>query len=198
VRDSGEQLTQHLDALYRAAWALTGSPHDAQDLVQETYTRIFAKPRTIAAGAELGYLLTALRNTFFSGQRHRSRRPQEPLAPEDLAALARASGTDPALHLEAQEIYRAIAELPDEFRLAITAVDVLGLSYREAADALESVEATLATRVHRARRRVADALSPPDADSAASPPAGSADAAAPAGGKKILADASKSSRPSPI
>ena len=60
------RLTEHTDALYRAAWALSGSRHDAEDLVQETFATILKRPRWIRQGAERGYLLRALRNTYFN------------------------------------------------------------------------------------------------------------------------------------
>jgi RNA polymerase sigma-70 factor (ECF subfamily) len=56
--------------------------------------------------------------------------------------------------LEAQELYSAIAKLPEDFRLALVAVDIVGLSYSEAGRALKAREATITTRLHRARRRV--------------------------------------------
>src|SRR6201994_1775462 len=68
-------LGQHLDALYRAAWAMCGSREDAEDLVQETFARVLARPRVVH-GDERGYLLRALRNTFYSKLRTESRRPQ--------------------------------------------------------------------------------------------------------------------------
>src|SRR5438552_2082459 len=61
-------LADHLDRLYRAAWALCGSREDAEDLVQETYTRVLARPRLIYREDDLGYLLRVLRNTFVSGR----------------------------------------------------------------------------------------------------------------------------------
>ena len=74
---------------------------------------------------------------------------------------------------------RTIARLPEDFRLALVAVDVLGLSYREAARALKVREATITTRLFRARGQVARALDPelaadaqpsvPDAGRATSP-----------------------------
>ena len=58
------RLGDHLDRLYRAAWALSGSREDAEDLVQETYARVLARPRLLRNEDDLGYLLRALRNTF--------------------------------------------------------------------------------------------------------------------------------------
>jgi len=69
--------------------------------------------------------------------------------------------------LASRELFAAIATLPDDFRLALVAVDVVGLSYREAARALGTQEATIASRLHRGRDRVAQRLAtdaPPLAD----------------------------------
>jgi len=60
------RLGDHLDRLYRAAWAYVGSREDAEDLVQETYARVLARPRWLRKEDDLGYLLRALRNTFFN------------------------------------------------------------------------------------------------------------------------------------
>ena len=59
-----------------------------------------------------------------------------------------------------QELYAIIAALPEDRRLALVAVDILGLSYREAARALRVREPTITTRLHRAREQVARSLSP--------------------------------------
>ena len=67
----------------------------------------------------------------------------------------------PEQALEVQEIYATIAELPEDFRMALVAVDVLGLSYREAARALRVREATITTRLFRARKQVAARLADP-------------------------------------
>src|SRR3712207_1707653 len=62
-------LGDHVDRLFRAAWALCGKREDAEDLVQETYARVLAKPRLLRGGDDLGYLLRVMHNTFVS--RHR-------------------------------------------------------------------------------------------------------------------------------
>ena len=66
-----ERLGDHLDRLYRAAWALSGPREDAEDLVQETYARVLARPRLLRNEDDLGYLLRALRNTFLNQKRRR-------------------------------------------------------------------------------------------------------------------------------
>ena len=144
------RLGDHLDRLYRAAWGLCGSREDAEDLVQETYARVLARPRFLRREEDLAYLLRALRNTFLAGRRGmRGRSVHVPLEEE----LDRGStiGTE-------RRVYAAIAALPADFRDALVAVDVAGLSYREAARALRVPEGTLTSRLARARAQVAEAL----------------------------------------
>lgn len=66
-----DRLGDHLDRLYRAAWALCGSREAAEDLVQDTYARVLARPRFLRHENDLGYLLRVLRNTFLSLAAHR-------------------------------------------------------------------------------------------------------------------------------
>jgi RNA polymerase sigma-70 factor (ECF subfamily) len=153
-----QSLTRHLDRLYRAAWGLCGSKEDAEDLVQDTFARVLARPRKLRGDDELAYLMKVLRNTFLTSRRTASRRPQTGVQLEEgLAADERASA-QPEHALEVKELYAAVAELPEDFRLALVAVDIAGLSYREAADALGAREATITTRLFRARRQVVRAL----------------------------------------
>ncbi len=183
-----EALPQHVDRLYRAAWALCGSPHDAEDLVQETFARVLARPRLLHGQDDLAYLMRALRNTFLTQRRTASRRPLaslstlEEVEPADPRPMGR-----PEDALEAREVFGAIAELPENYRLALVAVDVLGLSYREAAGALDTREATIATRVFRGREQAARKLSPSTGRAAAEAvgPAGESPAGAtPPGGEQ--------------
>jgi RNA polymerase sigma-70 factor (ECF subfamily) len=154
-----QSLPQHVDRLYRAAWALCGSPHDAEDLVQETFSRVLARPRFIRAQDELGYLMQALRNTFLSQRRTAARRPSIGRATlEDVEPVDHRTGERPEEALQAREVLAAITALSENHRLAVVAVDVVGLSYREAAAALGTREATIATRVFRAREQLAKDL----------------------------------------
>src|SRR5437764_11698033 len=70
-----QSLGDHYDRLYRAAWALCGSREDAEDLVQDTYARVLARPRWVRREDDAGYLLRVLRNTFVATRRARARRP---------------------------------------------------------------------------------------------------------------------------
>jgi RNA polymerase sigma-70 factor, ECF subfamily len=145
--------------MYRAAWALCGSREDAEDLVQDTFARVLARPRVIR-GDERGYLLQALRNTFYTRLRTQSRRPQTAVMPEEYEPVDPRSPAPDKL-AETGEILQAIAELPEDFRLAIVAIDIVGLSYGEAARILDTREATITTRLYRARQRIARQFADP-------------------------------------
>ena len=148
------RLPAQLDRLYREAWALCGSSHDAEDLVQETFARVFARPRRLYRDDELPYLLTAMRNTYLTGLRTRERRPQTVELPAEASETLRSPRAGPEAAFEQRELLATIAELPPDFRDPIVAIDLVGLSYREAALLLGVPEATITTRLHRARQRV--------------------------------------------
>jgi RNA polymerase sigma-70 factor (ECF subfamily) len=156
-----DRVVEHLPRLYRAARAWTRSREEAEDLVQETYARVLARPRLLRGDDELGYLLRALRNTLISQLRAQQRRPATTELTDDAALRTRASD-DPAEAAEHRQVYAAISELPEEFRDALVAVDVAGLSYQEAARMLGVPEGTLTSRLFRARDRVASRLSESD------------------------------------
>jgi RNA polymerase sigma-70 factor (ECF subfamily) len=147
-----EGLSDHIDVLYRAAWAMCGSRFDAEDLVQETFAAVLKRPRWIRDGNERAYLLRALRHTFANRLRAQSRRPPtRELFDED----APASEDD---GMTARELMEAVASAPAAYRDAVIAVDLLGLSYREAARALRTREATITSRLHRGRQHIARVL----------------------------------------
>jgi RNA polymerase sigma-70 factor, ECF subfamily len=148
-------LPDHIDVLYRVALALCGSPHEAEDLVQDTFARVLRRPRLLRDDDDVGYLLRALRNTHVSRHRAAMRRPSTVLLREtdsnDQAQAA--AGT-----FDARELMGAIAATPKPFRDAVVAVDVVGLSYRQAARQLRTREATIASRLYRGRQHIARAL----------------------------------------
>jgi RNA polymerase sigma-70 factor (ECF subfamily) len=152
------RLGDHVDRLYRAAWALCGSREDAEDLVQETYARVLARPRFLRNEDDLGYLLRALRNTFLTRKRTESRRLRPVPLPDQLDLVADTHAREPQAAVEAAELYAAVAALPDDFRDVLVAVDVAGLSYKETARALRIREGTVMSRLYRGREQVAQAL----------------------------------------
>jgi RNA polymerase sigma-70 factor, ECF subfamily len=152
-----DRVAEQLPRLYRAARAWTRSTDEAEDLMQETVARVLARPRLLRGEDEVGYLLRALRNTLISQRRAESRRPATAELVEEVTVDRRASD-DPAEAVEIRQIYAAIRQLPDEFRDALVAVDIAGLSYQEAARNLGVPEGTLTSRLFRARDRVARLL----------------------------------------
>jgi RNA polymerase sigma-70 factor (ECF subfamily) len=157
-----QALGDHIDRLHRAATALCGSREEAEDLVQETFARVLRKPRTLRADNDIAYLLRALRNTFLSARRTASRRPRIEPCPDQLEFIEDRHAVRPEAIVEAAEVHAAISVLPEDFRDALVAIDVVGLSYREAARALGTPEGTITTRLYRARQRVVRALLPDD------------------------------------
>jgi RNA polymerase sigma-70 factor, ECF subfamily len=187
-------LGQHVDRLYRAAWGLCGSREDAEDLVQETFARVLSRPRMLHGDDELYYLMRVLRNTFLTSRRTASRRPVTVATLDDVVAADPKPLARPEQALEIQELYATIAELPEDFRLALVAIDVLGLSYREAARALRVREATITTRLFRARRQVARKLADPEIEAETKPDAGALREQAEASGGATLAASSQGAR----
>jgi RNA polymerase sigma-70 factor (ECF subfamily) len=143
------KLHEHIDMLYRAAWAMCGSRVDAEDLVQTTFAQVLRRPRTIRGAGERAYLLRALRNVHANCYRELSRRPvTSPLPEDDLLPAAEPDAINP------RDLLEAIATAPPRYRDAVIAVDLLGLSYREASRSLRTAEKTVATRLYRGRQHV--------------------------------------------
>ena len=152
-----QALPDHLTRLYRAAWAMCGCREDAEDLVQDTYAKVLAKPRMIK-GDEIGYLMRVLRNTYVSSLRTADRRPRTAELLDHAHPPETRTCLRPEDACEAAEVYAAVAALPGQYRDTIVAVDVAGLSYKEAAKALGTREGTIMSRLYRARQQVARQL----------------------------------------
>jgi RNA polymerase sigma-70 factor, ECF subfamily len=131
------RLPDYIGRLYRAAWALCGSRHDAEGLVQETFATVLKRPRLLRNDNEIGYLLRALRNTYANRYRTAARRPATRQLFENDAPSVDDS------RVNARDIMQAIASAPAPYRDAVIAVDLIGLSYREAARSVRTREATI-------------------------------------------------------
>jgi RNA polymerase sigma-70 factor, ECF subfamily len=151
------RLGDHLDRLYRAAVGMCGSHADAEDLVQETFLAVLRRPRMLRSGDDAGYLLRVLRNTFYSRYRAESRRPRAAQL-DNQDELPERPGTAPDVMAASREVISTVATLPQPYREAVAAVDLAGLSYREAARMLGTREGTIMSRLHRGRAQVAEAL----------------------------------------
>lgn len=148
-----ESLGDHVGRLYWAAYGLTGSRDEAQDLVQDTYERVLRRPRFVRRDHDLAYLLRVLRNTWICSLRAR-RQVTYVGGADELESLGVAH--DPiARTIDRRAVYEALHELTPPLREAVLAVDVMGLSYRGAAEALRTKEGTIMSRVSRGRSQLA-------------------------------------------
>jgi RNA polymerase sigma-70 factor, ECF subfamily len=141
----------HRTRLHRLAWSLCGSRHLADDITQETYVRVLARPRRLRHASDYAYLARTLRNVLSDHWRSERRRRESATPPP------RHDG-DPEAAVLARQVYAAVADLPAVFREVVAAVDVAGLSYAETADTLRIPVGTVMSRLHRGRTRVAGAL----------------------------------------
>lgn len=154
-----------IEVLYRVARSLTRHDADAEDLVQDTLLRAFRAIDRFDGRHPRAWLLTIMRNAQIN--RVRRRRPGLLADPDE--AADRASGlADEGLGPEDAVVERgfdaavdaAYRALPPDFREVIDLVDLAGLSYREAATALDVPQGTVMSRLHRGRRRIREALEP--------------------------------------
>lgn len=149
----------HVDVLYRVALSLTGQPADAEDLVQDTLIRAYRAIDRFDGAHPRAWLLTILRHTHLN--RVRVRRP-DLLRDGDsvgraleVAGPSAASAEDVVVgEMFEAVVAEALAALPDKHRAVVTLVDIQGLSYQEAADALGIPRGTVMSRLHRARARI--------------------------------------------
>ena len=155
-----EVVREHADRVYRLAYRLTGNPHDAEDLTQETFIRVFRSLASYKPGTFEGWLHRITTNLFLDMARRRSRLRMEGL-PEDTDRLA---GDDPSpeqvwseTHLD-PDLQEALDELPPEFRAAVVLCDVEGLSYEEIGATLGVKLGTVRSRIHRGRQALRASL----------------------------------------
>jgi RNA polymerase sigma-70 factor (ECF subfamily) len=150
-----------VDLVYNLSRRLTNGRQDAEDLVQDTFLQAFRAWRDHRRPKRTEpWLATICLNLARSRYRTRGRRPSE-VSFEEWMVEAR-SGSDPESsaigELEREELYRAMRELPQEQRVAITLVDLSGLSTYEAAEVMGTPRGTVLSRLHRGRRALARLL----------------------------------------
>jgi RNA polymerase sigma-70 factor (ECF subfamily) len=153
-------LAAHRPRLLRAAYAMCGSREDAEDLVQETFERVLRRPRFVQRDRDTAYLLRVLRHAYGTHAGIAARRRTAPSPPEDLEWIVDERAA-PEVAMDARIAYAAMAELSEPLRATIVAVDVVGLSYKEAARSLRTRAGTIMSRLYRAREQVAAALEAP-------------------------------------
>jgi RNA polymerase sigma-70 factor (ECF subfamily) len=158
------------NTLYGGALRMTRNPADAADLVQETYLRAFRSWSQFQQGTNLkAWLYRILTNLYISSYRAKKREPQIVSSNdagdfdlyETLVDQNQVSASAESIVLDSlgdEDIKKALADLPEDFRMAISLADVDGFSYREIADMLDIPIGTVMSRLHRGRKALQKAL----------------------------------------
>ncbi len=159
---SWEQVVrEHSARVYRLAYRLTGNRHDAEDLTQEVFVRVFRSLPTYTPGTFEGWLHRITTNLFLDITRRRQRIRFEGLGEEITARLCGAEPTPSQAfderHLDG-DVAAALADLPPEYRAAVVLCDIEGLSYEEIAGVLGVKLGTVRSRIHRGRAQLRTAL----------------------------------------
>ena len=156
----GELVAEHADSVYRLAYRLSGNQHDAEDLTQETFMRVFRSLKSYQPGTFEGWLHRITTNLFLDMVRHRGkirmealpedyeRVPGNDMTPEQAYSVA---NLDPALQ-------KALDELSPDFRVAVLLCDVVGMTYDEIAETLGVKMGTVRSRIHRGRSQLRASL----------------------------------------
>ena len=156
-----EVVEQHSDRVYRLAYRLTGNRHDAEDLTQEVFVRVFRSLSTYTPGTFAGWLHRITTNLFLDQARRKQRIRVDALSDERADRLTSAAPAPDAAYADQtfdDDIERALATLPPDFRAAVVLCDVEGLSYEEIAEILDAKLGTVRSRIHRGRAMLRSAL----------------------------------------
>ncbi len=154
-------VRQHSTRVFRLAYRLTGNRHDAEDLTQEVFVRVFRSLSTYQPGTFEGWLHRITTNLFLDQARRRQRIRFDSL-PDDfgdkLQGVLPAPDAGYVDDMFDGDIEAALAKLKPDFRVAVVLCDVEGLSYEEIADVLGVKIGTVRSRIHRGRSMLRTAL----------------------------------------
>src|ERR1700754_2515240 len=155
-----ELVRQHADRVYRLAYRLSGNQHDAEDLTQETFIRVFRSVQNYQPGTFEGWLHRITTNLFLDMVRRRGRIRMEAL-PEDYDRVPADDPNPEQIYHDSRlgpDLQAALDSLPPEFRAAVVLCDVEGLSYEEIGATLGVKLGTVRSRIHRGRAALRGAL----------------------------------------
>lgn len=155
-----ELVREHADRVYRLAYRLSGNQHDAEDLTQETFIRVFRSLSNYKPGTFEGWLHRITTNLFLDMVRRRTRIRMEAL-PEDYDRVPADTPDPQQLYADANldaDLQSALDSLAPEFRAAVVLCDIEGLSYEEIATTLGVKLGTVRSRIHRGRQAIRDHL----------------------------------------
>ncbi len=153
----------HLDSIYRVALRMTRNPEDAQDLTQEVYLKAYRFFKQFRPGTNFrAWLFKILRNTYINRFRRQIKEPAR-VGLEDAESLFDEFPEEGPFYVDggpevelikkltAQDIEKALEQLPDKFRRIIILSDVEGFSYKEIATIENCPLGTVMSRLYRAR-----------------------------------------------
>ncbi len=153
-------VRQHADRVYRLAYRLSGSQHDAEDLTQETFIRVFRSVKNYQPGTFEGWLHRITTNLFLDMVRRRGRIRMEAL-PEDYDRVPADEPNPEQIYHDSRlgpDLQAALDSLAPEFRAAVVLCDIEGLSYEEIGATLGVKLGTVRSRIHRGRQALRDHL----------------------------------------
>ena len=154
-------VEEHSDRVYRLALRLTGNRHDAEDLTQEVFVRVFRSLHTYSPGTFEGWLHRITTNLFLDQARRKQRIRFDTLSDERAARIASGSPAPETEYAERtfdDDVEAALGALPPDFRAAVVLCDIEGLSYEEIAEILGAKLGTVRSRIHRGRALLRSAL----------------------------------------
>jgi RNA polymerase sigma-70 factor (ECF subfamily) len=157
-----ELVRDHSVRVYRLAYRLTGNQHDAEDLTQDVFVRVFRSLHRFQPGTFEGWLHRITTNLFLDGARRRQKIRFDGLADGSADRLPSSWPTPSEQLSDADldhDVAAALAALAPEFRAAVVLCDIEGLSYDEISNVLDIKIGTVRSRIHRGRAQLRSALS---------------------------------------
>lgn len=157
-----KEAVPHMNAVYNFALRLTGDEDDADDLVQETFMKAFRFFDKFESGTNCkAWLFRILKNSFINDYRKQTKEPgkvdyddvqnfYENIKSDEVES--RHYELDAFSSLLDDDVSKAIAELPEDFRTVIILNDIEGFTYEEIADFVDIPVGTVRSRLHRARK----------------------------------------------